>query len=210
MCVPPSILMKMVSQLEDFRSVMSIEDVSQFSSDYFVPLDVRPEAPDVDACIDDFPEGKIGLYTKFFEYANYRVPISIFLSDLLNHYRLHISQLHCTGAAKVSNFEINCRLLTIEPTVDLFRSFYHSTWSNGWVSFAKRAGRLPCYTDKVDSLRHWREYFFYVHDVAFPSPFEFYTQETHPVRIAWRKRRLLMPTASPLTLTLRSFWCTWG
>ena len=136
--------MKMVAQLGDFRSAMTVDDVTEFSSDYFIPLDVRPEAPDVNACIADFPEGKIGLYTKFFEYANYRVPISIFLSDLLNHYRLHISQLHCIGAAKVSNFEVNCRLLAIEPTVDSFRSFYHSTWSNGWVSFAKRQGALQC------------------------------------------------------------------
>ena len=59
--------MKMVAQLGDFRSAMTIEDVTQFTSDYFVPLDVHPEAPDVDACIADYPEGKIGLYTKFFE-----------------------------------------------------------------------------------------------------------------------------------------------
>ena len=83
----------MVAQLEDIRSAMTVNDVTQFTSDYFISLDVHPEAPDVDVCIADFPEGKIGLYTRFFEYANYRVPISIFLSDLLNHYRLHISQL---------------------------------------------------------------------------------------------------------------------
>ena len=45
---------------------MDEDDVRQFSSDYFIPLDVHPEAPDVDACIADFPEGKIGLYTRFF------------------------------------------------------------------------------------------------------------------------------------------------
>lgn len=130
----------MVAQLEDFRSAMTENDVRQFTSDYFISLDVHPEAPDVDACIADFPKGKIGLYTRFFEYANYRVPISIFLSDLLNHYRLHISQLHCIGAAKVSNFEVNCRLLAIEPTIALFRAFYHTTWSTEWVSFAKHPG----------------------------------------------------------------------
>lgn len=172
--------MKMVAQLENFRSAMTIEDVTQFSSDYFVPLDVHPEAPDVDACIADFPEGKIGLYTKFFEYANYRVPISIFLNDLLNHYRLHISQLHYIGAAKVSNFEINCRLLAIEPTISLFRSFYHTSWSNGWVSFSKRPGKIQCYTEKVDALKNWREYFFWVDDAVFPSSYEFYTQDTLP------------------------------
>ena len=151
---------KMVAQLEEFRSAMDEYDVRQFSSDYFIPLDVHPEAPDVDACIADFPEGKIGLYTRFFEYTNYRVPISIFFSNVLNFYRLHISQLHCIGAAKISNFEVNCHLLAIEPIVDLFRAFYHTTWSHGWVSFAKCPGSLQCYTEKVDSLRNWREYFF--------------------------------------------------
>ena len=33
---------------------------------------------------------------------------------------------------------------------------------------------------KVDSLKNWREYFFWVDDVVFPSPFAFYTQETLP------------------------------
>ena len=144
----------MVAQLGEFRSAMDEDDVRQFSYDYFIPLNVHPEAPDVDACIADFPKGKIGLYTRFFEYANYRVPISIFLSNVLNHYRLHISQLHCIGAAKISNFEVNCRLLAIEPTVNLFRAFYHTTWSHGWVSFAKHPGSLQCYTVKVDSLRN--------------------------------------------------------
>ena len=112
----------MLAQLEDFPSAMSEDDVRQFASDYFIPYDVHPEA-DVDACIADFPDGKIGLYTRFFDYANYRIPISMFLSNLLNYYHLHISQLHLLGAAKISNFEINCRLLAITPTVDLFRAF---------------------------------------------------------------------------------------
>ena len=124
----------MVAKLEDFRSAMNEDELRQFSSDFFIPLDVHPEVPDVDACIADFHDGKIGLYTRFFDYANYRVPISVFFSNVLNFYQLHISQLHCIGAAKISNFEVNCRLLAINPTVDLFRAFYHTTWSHGWVS----------------------------------------------------------------------------
>ena len=73
----------MVKQLEDFPSTMSEDDVRQFASDYFIPFDVHPEVPDANACIADFPAGKIGLYTRFFDYANYRIPISMFLSDLL-------------------------------------------------------------------------------------------------------------------------------
>ena len=137
---------------------------------------MHPELPDADACIADFPEGKIGVYTRFFEFVNQRVPISLFLSDVLNFYRLHISQLHCIGAAKITNFEVNCRLLAVKPTINLFRAFYHTSWSNGWVAFSKRPGGYQCYTDKVDSLRGWREKFFWIDDRVFTTFSEFYTQ----------------------------------
>jgi hypothetical protein len=158
----------MVRKLNDFVSEMDEDELCQFISDYFIPLVLHPKVPEVDACIADFPEGKIGVYTRFFEFANQRVPISLFLSDVLNFYRLHISQLHCIGAAKITNFEVNCRLLAINPTLNLFRAFYHTMWSNGWVSFSKRVGRLQCYTEKLDALKNWRERFFWVDDKVFP------------------------------------------
>ena len=34
---------EMVAQLEDFRSAMDEDDVRQFSSDYFIPLDVSED-----------------------------------------------------------------------------------------------------------------------------------------------------------------------
>lgn len=169
----------MVRQLNDlFPKWTRMNSVS--SPDYFIPLALHPEVPEADASIADFPEGKIGVYTRFFEFANQRVPVSLFLSDVLNFYRLHISQLHCIGAAKITNFEVNCRLLAINPTINLFRAFYHTTCSNGWVSFSKRPGRYQCYTEKVDALRNWRERFFWVDDKVFPWLFEFYSQGTLP------------------------------
>ena len=170
----------MVLQLSDISSDISEDELRQFTSDYYIPLALHPVVPAANASIANFPQGKVGVYTRFFEFANQRVPISLFLCDILNHYRLHISQLHCIGAAKVTNFEVNCRLLAIEPTVHLFRAFYHTSWSNGWVSFSKRAGRLQCYTEKLDALRNWREKFFWVDDAFFPWIFEFYTQESLP------------------------------
>jgi hypothetical protein len=170
----------MVLQLSEIASDITKDELRQFSSDYYIPLALRPEIPDADACIADFPEGKVGVYTRFLEFANQRVPISLFLSDILSYYRLHISQLHCISATKITNFEVNCRLLAINPTVHLFRAFYHSSWSNGWVSFAKRTGRLQCYTDKLYALRNWRENFFWVDKVFFPWEFGFYTQRSLP------------------------------
>ena len=44
------------------------------------------------------------------------------------------------------------------------------------MSFSERAGNLQCYTDKLDALRNWREYFFWIDRDVFPFNFEFYTQ----------------------------------
>ena len=143
----------MVLRLSDFTSDITEDELREFTSDYYIPLALHPVVSVSTASIANFPEGKVGVYTRFFEFSNQRVPISLFLYDLLNYYRLHISQLHCIGVAKITNFEVNCRLLAINPTIHLFRTFYHSSWSNGWVSFSKRAGRLQCYTEKLDALR---------------------------------------------------------
>ncbi|GKA71701.1 hypothetical protein Tco_0777840 [Tanacetum coccineum] len=164
------------SELEE----LSDEELREFTSEYYIPFALHPVVPAANASIADFPEGKVGVYTRFFEFANQRVPLSLFMCNVLNYYRLHISQLHCIGAAKITNFEVNCRLLAINPTVHLFRAFYHTSWSNGWVSFSKRAGPLQCYTEKLDALRRWREMFFWVDDALVPWDFAFYTQGSLP------------------------------
>ncbi|GJV06999.1 hypothetical protein Tco_1344655 [Tanacetum coccineum] len=63
------------------------------------------------------PTSKIGVYTRFFEFANFRLPLSTFLVDILKYYRIHISQLSVIAAAKVSHFEIPCRVHDCEPMV---------------------------------------------------------------------------------------------
>jgi hypothetical protein len=75
---------------------------------------------------------------------------------------------------------VNCRLLAIHPTLHLFRAFYHATWSNGWVTFSKRVGKLQCYVQKVDKLKDWREKFFWVDEAVFPDHFPFYTRADLP------------------------------
>lgn len=170
----------MVKQLHDFTSLITENELMRFTSDYFIPLDLHPEVPGPQETIYDFPAGKIGMYTRFFDWANYRVPISIFLDQILRYYGLRISQLHCIGAGKIANFEVNCRLLDIPPTLHLFRAFYRSSWSNGWVTFAKRVGPYQCYTEKVDRLAGWREKFFWIDEAVYPTHHVFYTHETLP------------------------------
>ncbi|GJS58678.1 hypothetical protein Tco_0653462 [Tanacetum coccineum] len=70
--------------------------------------------------------------------------------------------------------------MAIKSHGPLVPPFYHTSWSNGWVSFSKCAGRLQCYTEKLDALRRWREMFFWVDDALVPWDFAFYTQGSLP------------------------------
>ncbi|GJZ14228.1 hypothetical protein Tco_0549458 [Tanacetum coccineum] len=87
-------------QLEDAVSTISGEYLLEFTSEYGIPEGLHPELPGPEETIVDFPEGKVGVYTKFFEFANYRIPLSQFLFDILGYYQIHLSQLSVIGAAK--------------------------------------------------------------------------------------------------------------
>ncbi|GJZ64937.1 hypothetical protein Tco_0621633 [Tanacetum coccineum] len=137
---------------------------------------VHPVLPNQNDTMHERLAGKIGLYTRFFDYANFRLPLSTFLVDVLRHFRINISQLSVIWAAKVSDFEILCRVYGIIPTVGLFRCFYVNSKKSGWMSFSKRSYNAPvCYTKPIDSLKNWNNHFFWVDDFACPASFSWHT-----------------------------------
>nr|GEV04471.1 transposase (putative), gypsy type [Tanacetum cinerariifolium] len=87
-------------QLENTVSTISHEYLLEFTSEYGIPESLHPELPGPADHIVEFPEGKVGVYTKFFKFANFRIPISQFLFDILGHYQIHLSQLSVIGEAK--------------------------------------------------------------------------------------------------------------
>nr|GEY77640.1 hypothetical protein [Tanacetum cinerariifolium] len=125
-------------QLENAVSTISHEYLLEFTFEYGIPESLHPELPGSDDPIVEFPEGKVGVYTKFFEFANFRIPISQFLFDILGHYQIHLLQLSVIGAAKDG-----CRL------------------ANG------RENTPQCYTKPLDSLKNWNNRFFWVDDRVF-------------------------------------------
>nr|GEU92161.1 putative transposase (putative), gypsy type [Tanacetum cinerariifolium] len=158
-------------QLETAVNTISHEYLLEFTSEYGVPETLHPALPGPEDRIVDFPEGKIGVYTMFFEFVNFRFPLSQYLFDVLGYYQIHLSQLSVIGAAKVSHFEINCRVLNIIPTLSLFRVFYTPSFNSGWMSFSKRPGRNTpqCYTKPLDSPKNWNNHFFWVDERVFPT-----------------------------------------
>nr|GEV99758.1 transposase (putative), gypsy type [Tanacetum cinerariifolium] len=87
-------------QLETAVNTISHEYLLEFTSEYSIPEALHPELPRPEDRIVDFPKGKVGVYTKFFEFANFRLPLSQFLFDILGYYQIHLSQLSVIGATK--------------------------------------------------------------------------------------------------------------
>nr|GEV48598.1 hypothetical protein [Tanacetum cinerariifolium] len=75
---------------------------SVFLSDraLFVTAELRLELPDQNSIIKDSAEGKFGMYTRFIEFANYRIPLSKFLLCVLEYYQINLSQLSVIGTVK--------------------------------------------------------------------------------------------------------------
>nr|GEW43622.1 reverse transcriptase domain-containing protein [Tanacetum cinerariifolium] len=125
-----------------FAHLSKQEYLLEFTFEYGIPEALHRELPGPEDRIVDFPEGKILL-----------------------------SQLSVIGVAKVSHFEINCRVLNIIPTLRLFRLFYTPSFNSGWISFSKRLRKnIPqCYTKPLDSLKNWNNRFFWMDERVFPT-----------------------------------------
>ncbi|GJS44457.1 hypothetical protein Tco_0569500 [Tanacetum coccineum] len=80
-------------QLEGVVSTIFGEYLLEFTTEYGIPENLHPEVPGLGETIVDFPEGKVGVYTRFFKFANYRILLSQFLFDILGHYQFYLSQL---------------------------------------------------------------------------------------------------------------------
>ncbi|GKA40192.1 hypothetical protein Tco_0732785 [Tanacetum coccineum] len=165
----------------DIKSVLSQKSLDMFCQNFHIPNEVHPQLPSPNQTIHEMPTGMIGVYTRFFEYANFRLPFSTFLVNVLKHYRIHISQLSVIGAAKVSHFEIMCRVHGFKPTVGLFRCFYVNSKNKGWMSFSKHQGyNAVCYTKPLDSLKGWNDNFFWVDAFTCPASFLWHTGKSVP------------------------------
>ncbi|GJX82140.1 hypothetical protein Tco_0331621 [Tanacetum coccineum] len=158
-----------MSTIRDIKSKLNQKALDALCTKYHIPASVHPSLPGSDKNILQSPSGKIGVYTRFFDFANYRIPLSQFLVEVLDHFHIHLSQLSVFGAAKVSHFEILCRVHGFQPSVNCFRMFYTSSYTKGWMSFVKRSETAHvCHSKPLDSVKNWNDHFFWVDSTVFP------------------------------------------
>ncbi|GKB58609.1 hypothetical protein Tco_0914795 [Tanacetum coccineum] len=170
-----------VFSITDIKSALTQRTLQIFCEIYHIPDEVHPQLPNPNQTIHEMPTDKICVYTRFFEYANFRLPLSTFLVDVLRYYHFHISQLYVIGAAKVFHFEVLCHVHGFELTVGLFSCFYGNSKNNGWMLFSKRPRNdVVCYTKPLDSLNNWNDHFFWVDSFACPASFPWSTSKGVP------------------------------
>ncbi|GJR37196.1 hypothetical protein Tco_1212880 [Tanacetum coccineum] len=71
--------------------VLTQRELDAHCATFNISMELRPELPGCDAVIKDSPAEKIGMYTRFIEFAKFRIPLSKFLLYVLEYYQIHLS-----------------------------------------------------------------------------------------------------------------------
>ncbi|MFS7986857.1 hypothetical protein Hanom_Chr11g01015191 [Helianthus anomalus] len=106
------------------------------------------------------PVGYITLFWDYFIEGNFRLPVTRFVLNILGYYKFQISQLNPMGMVRIRHFELLCRSMHIEPTVDRFRVFYLLHCSKGFYSCAQRPTAKKIMLPPPKSFNEWKPKFF--------------------------------------------------
>ncbi|KAJ0857451.1 hypothetical protein HanRHA438_Chr13g0590311 [Helianthus annuus] len=109
----------------------------------------------------DAPAGYVTMWADFFGDGNLRLPLTVFVAEVLDWYKIHISQLSPFGMIRVRNFEYTFRAFGMEPAVEDFRRFYQLTVHIGFFSFGQRHGS-PKLMTPPKGITKWKTKFFYI------------------------------------------------
>ncbi|KAM0026074.1 hypothetical protein Hdeb2414_s0020g00553931 [Helianthus debilis subsp. tardiflorus] len=109
----------------------------------------------------DAPAGYVTMFADFFGDCNLWLPLTVFLAEILEYYKLHIAQISSLGMFRVRNFEYTFCALGIEPMVEDFRRFYQLSVSMGFFSFRQR-DHTPKLMIPPKGMTKWKTKFFYV------------------------------------------------
>ncbi|KAM0034184.1 hypothetical protein Hdeb2414_s0016g00494581 [Helianthus debilis subsp. tardiflorus] len=154
--------------LSESVSVLTQRQLDKFVQEYRIPLDLHPVLPSKNETIYPFRQGKFPLYTRVYNFANYRVPFSRFFIRVLQFFRVHICQVNPFGLSRINHFEVSCRAQYQRPDLDVFRYFYEFITAGDWYTFAHRKGIPPPSEDERSSLKNWKDIFFWLDDRCLP------------------------------------------
>ncbi|KAJ0678126.1 hypothetical protein HanOQP8_Chr12g0444371 [Helianthus annuus] len=123
-------------------SCLTQKEVEAFCRERGIGLRFNPVALGYDKSVDQCPSGSIALYCCRFEFSNLRHPFSTFVLNVLEYYRVSFGQNHPKGMSRVLHFEVLCRAAGYDPSLLLFRRFFHLAKNESNVPF-KMVWRHP-------------------------------------------------------------------
>ncbi|GKD82381.1 hypothetical protein Tco_1349220, partial [Tanacetum coccineum] len=136
------VLPEMVANsIDSVTSILTQKELDLFCATYNISAELRPKLPGREDTIKDSPKGKIGIYTRFIEFANFRIPLSRFLFRVLEYYQINFSQLSVLGKVPLNN---------------------------GWLSFSRHGSTPCCLLKKNDSRKNWNDHFFWIDATVCP------------------------------------------
>ncbi|KAJ0626189.1 hypothetical protein HanPSC8_Chr01g0011211 [Helianthus annuus] len=173
------------SNLSGCFNILNKNGLQWYVDKYAIPASLHPVLPEKNMPIYPFVPRKIGVYTRLFDYCNYRLPLTKFLIEVLLFHEVHISQMNPFGLAKVCHFELACRSLGSDPDLDVFRAFYKLNRSGSWYTFEVRKKNACWYTWITTSLKYWKDRFFLIDDRCVPTD------------MTWRLKKSRLPPPLP-------------
>ncbi|MFS8004990.1 hypothetical protein Hanom_Chr13g01232251 [Helianthus anomalus] len=157
------------SNLSGCIYILSKKGLEWYVDTYAIPASLHLVLPKKDTPIYPFVPGKIGIYTRLFDYCNYHLPLTMFLIKVLLFHEVHLTQMNPFSLAKVCHFELSCRGLGSDPDLDVFRAFYRLNRSGSWYTFEVRDKNSCCYTWITTSIKDCKDHFFLVDDRCVPE-----------------------------------------
>ncbi|GJV09568.1 hypothetical protein Tco_1347224 [Tanacetum coccineum] len=152
------VVLPVKSDMHSYSSTMTAKNVKALAFKHNIPLDLHPVALTAEWTMDKLTDDFIGLYEQYFEFSGVRVPFSTLLLAVLDHFRVHISQLVPIGLTRLTLFELYCWSLHIVLSVSLFRKIIKSGGKQGdW--FTLRGDRKA-----IPQAMAWRHHDSDIHD----------------------------------------------
>ncbi|MFS7955406.1 hypothetical protein Hanom_Chr07g00642231 [Helianthus anomalus] len=166
-------------------NILTKKGLQWYIDSYAIPASLNPVLPEKDTPIYPFVPRKIGVYTRHFDYCNYRLPLTKFLIEVFLFHEVHLTQMNPFGLAKVCHFELACRGLGSDLDLDVLRAFYRLNRPGICYTFKVRDKTSCCYTWITTNIKDWKDHFFLVDDRCVP---EFMT---------WRLKKSRLPPPLP-------------
>ncbi|GJT69847.1 hypothetical protein Tco_1029133 [Tanacetum coccineum] len=122
-------------RITSLKCVLTQEHLNAVCAKYFVPEEVHPQLPNSDATMHERPAGKVGMYTRFFDYANYLPPQLLpTAAAASHHHHLLLTAVSTTAREHISLVQPEILKNVGKAIATFLETFKHQRAALIWVT----------------------------------------------------------------------------